>query len=53
MSHDVHHGGQLAMMLAMQGVDAFELRALGGHIIEPARVVPSTLKSVCRGEEET
>jgi len=22
MSHDMHHGGQLAMMLAMQGVDA-------------------------------
>jgi len=29
MSHDVHHGGQLAMMLALQGIDAFELRALG------------------------
>jgi uncharacterized damage-inducible protein DinB len=37
MSHDMHHGGQLAMMLAMLGVDAFELRALGGHIIEPQR----------------
>lgn len=35
MSHDIHHGGQLAMMLAMQGVPALELGALGGHIIEP------------------
>ena len=35
MSHDIHHGGQLAMMLAIQGVEAFELRALGGHIIMP------------------
>jgi uncharacterized damage-inducible protein DinB len=36
LSHDTHHGGQLAMMLALQGVDAFELRALGGHIVSPA-----------------
>ena len=37
MSHDMHHGGQIAMMLAIQGIEAFELRALGGHIIEPRR----------------
>lgn len=36
MSHDTHHGGQLATMLALQGIEAFELRALGGHIITPA-----------------
>ena len=35
MCHDIHHGGQLAMMLGMQGIEAFELRALGGHIIVP------------------
>lgn len=35
LSHDIHHGGQIALMLAMQGIDAFELRALGGHIISP------------------
>ena len=35
MSHDIHHGGQLAFLLALQGVGAFELGALGGHIIEP------------------
>ena len=33
MSHDIHHGGQLATMLALQGIDAFELRELGGHVI--------------------
>ena len=37
MAHDMHHGGQLALMLAMLGVEAVELRALGGHIITPAR----------------
>jgi uncharacterized damage-inducible protein DinB len=41
MSHDVHHGGQIAMMLACQDIPAFELRALGGHIVDPS-VAPST-----------
>lgn len=36
MSHDMHHGGQLAMMLGLRGIEALELRALGGHIITPA-----------------
>jgi uncharacterized damage-inducible protein DinB len=36
MSHDIHHGGQLAMMLAMQEIPALELGKLGGHIIEPS-----------------
>ena len=36
LSHDIHHGGQLALLLAMQDIPAFELRALGGHITEPA-----------------
>jgi uncharacterized damage-inducible protein DinB len=40
LSHDCHHGGQIAMMLAIQGVGAFELGALGGHIIEPQRAAP-------------
>jgi uncharacterized damage-inducible protein DinB len=35
LSHDIHHGGQLALLLAMQGIPAVELRALGGHITEP------------------
>ena len=37
MSHDVHHGGQIAMMLACQDIPAFELRAIGGHVVEPLR----------------
>jgi len=36
MSHDVHHGGQIAMMLACQDIPAPELRQLGGHIVAPA-----------------
>ena len=35
MSHDIHHGGQVAMMLACQDIPAFDLRALGGHIVAP------------------
>jgi len=35
LSHDLHHGGQIALMLAVLGVEAFELRALGGHIVAP------------------
>jgi uncharacterized damage-inducible protein DinB len=35
MAHDIHHGGELAVMLGMQGIEPFELGALGGHIIEP------------------
>jgi uncharacterized damage-inducible protein DinB len=35
MSHDLHHGGQIAMMLACQQIPALELRALGGHITVP------------------
>ncbi len=35
MAHDIQHGGQLALMLALQGIEAFELRGLGGHIIAP------------------
>ena len=37
LSHDCHHGGQIAMMLAIQGIGAFELGTLGGHITEPRR----------------
>ena len=35
MAHDLHHGGELAVLLGMQGLDNFELGDLGGHIIEP------------------
>lgn len=33
--HDVHHGGELALMLGQQGLEPFELGALGGHLILP------------------
>jgi uncharacterized damage-inducible protein DinB len=36
MTHDVHHGGELSLMLGLQGIEAFELSALGGHITMPA-----------------
>jgi uncharacterized damage-inducible protein DinB len=35
MSHDIHHGGQMTTLLALQNIDAFELRDLGGHVILP------------------
>lgn len=38
LSHDMHHGGQIAMMLAIQGIEAVELRTLGGHIVDPPTV---------------
>lgn len=37
LAHDLHHGGELAIMLGMQGIENFELGELGGHIIEPPR----------------
>jgi len=42
MSHDLHHGGQLATMLAIQGIDAHELRELGGHVILPPKATPTS-----------
>ena len=35
LSHDIHHGGQIALMLGMQGIKAFELGDLFGHITLP------------------
>jgi uncharacterized damage-inducible protein DinB len=35
LSHDIHHGGQLTMMLAAQGISPLELSELGGHLTEP------------------
>lgn len=34
-AHDLHHGGELAILLGMQGIENFELGHLGGHIVEP------------------
>jgi uncharacterized damage-inducible protein DinB len=35
MAHDIHHGGQLSELLAMEGVVPLELTLLGGHLTEP------------------
>ncbi len=32
MAHDIHHGGQLAIVLGMQGIEIPELGDLGGHL---------------------
>ena len=32
MSHDLHHGGQLALMLGLQGIDVPDLGDKGGHL---------------------
>lgn len=34
-SHDVHHGGQLSLLLALQNRYPYELTELGGHLLEP------------------
>ncbi len=35
LSHDIHHGGQLAVMLGIQGIAIPELGDLGGHLTMP------------------
>jgi uncharacterized damage-inducible protein DinB len=35
LTHDVQHGGQLTVMLWMQGISIPELGDLGGHLTEP------------------
>jgi uncharacterized damage-inducible protein DinB len=35
MSHDIHHGGELALTLGLQGISLPELGDQGGHIIIP------------------
>ena len=35
LSHDLHHGGELSLLLGLQGIEAFELSDLFGHIILP------------------
>ncbi len=35
MAHDIHHGGQLSILLSMQRIDPPDLSDNGGHIIEP------------------
>ena len=35
LTHDVHHGGQVSILLGMQGIEHFELGDLFGHITLP------------------
>ncbi len=35
LSHDIHHGGQLSVLLYMQGIEPPDLGYLGGHLTEP------------------
>lgn len=35
LSHDIHHGGELSLMLGMLGAPALELGDLFGHIVLP------------------
>ena len=41
LAHDIHHGGQLSELLAMQGIMPESLTYLGGHINEPPLAVPN------------
>ena len=34
LSHDLHHGGQLAIFLGLQGIDIPDLGERGGHLTE-------------------
>lgn len=40
LTHDVHHGGQIALLLGMQGIEVFELGDLFGHITLPPLADP-------------
>ena len=40
MSHDLHHAGQLALMLGLQGIEAAELGDQGGHLTPWALAEP-------------
>jgi uncharacterized damage-inducible protein DinB len=41
LAHDLHHGGELAMLLGIQDIEIPELGALGGHLTEPPLAEPS------------
>jgi uncharacterized damage-inducible protein DinB len=34
LSHDLHHGGELAILLGLQGIDIPDLGERGGHLTE-------------------
>ena len=41
LTHDVHHGGQISLMLGMLGIEHFELGDLFGHVTMPAVADPA------------
>ena len=41
LAHDLHHGGELGILLGMQGIGIPELGDLGGHLTEPPLAEPS------------
>lgn len=41
MAHDLHHGGELAVLLGLQGIAIPELGDLGGHLTEPPLADPA------------
>lgn len=41
LTHDLHHGGELGILLGMQGIEIPELGDLGGHLTEPPLADPS------------
>ncbi len=44
MAHDIHHGGQLSVLLAAQGIELPELGDNGGHVVEvPLAEEPATI----------
>lgn len=42
MAHDIQHGGQLTILLSMQGIAIPQLGDLGGHLTEPPIVRKSS-----------
>ncbi len=42
MAHDIHHGGELAFALGMQGIAIEELGDQGGHLVTPKVVDEET-----------
>ena len=40
MCHDIHHGGELSLLLGLQGIEIPELGDLGGHITDPPLADP-------------
>jgi uncharacterized damage-inducible protein DinB len=41
MAHDIQHGGQLTVLLYLQGIEPLELGYLGGHLTEPPLAEPA------------